>query len=128
MPNPARLLLAAAALATACQQSTTAPRLVLTETAGDVDQVKLAWSRPDQGDFSAFVIEASPTIGPHWQLRLTPKPGLFAQVFSRIELQGERHVETVVLDERNGDRSTIRFRDLAEAPALSADEVVRLAQ
>ncbi len=77
---------------------------------------------------SAFVIEASPTIGPHWQLRLTPKPGLFAQVFSRIELQGERHVETVVLDERNGDRSTIRFRDLAEAPALSADEVVRLAQ
>lgn len=75
----------------------------------------------------AFTIEVLRADGPRWQLRLLPRPGAFAQVFSAIELEGDRHVERLVLAETNGDRSDIRFSDLALAPALSPEERVCLA-
>lgn len=77
---------------------------------------------------SGFAIAGEVAEGGRWYLRLTPKPGLFAQAFTRIDLEGGRYVDVVTLDERNGDRSSIRFSAFAEAPALDADEVARLAQ
>ena len=59
---------------------------------------------------------------------LTLSPGLFAQAFTRIELEGARQVERVQLFEANGDGTVIAFRELGTGPELSADEAARLAQ
>jgi hypothetical protein len=61
-----------------------------------------------------------------WRLQLTPKPGPLAQAFTRITLEGDRYVRSVLIEERNGDRTQLRFTGLRDAPAqLSADEARR---
>lgn len=75
-----------------------------------------------------FTIAAQLLAAERWRLQLQPKPGLFAQAFTRIELEGARHVERVQLFEANGDRTGIAFRELAQGAQLSADEAARLAQ
>ncbi|QNM95946.1 outer membrane lipoprotein carrier protein LolA [Chitinimonas koreensis] len=61
-----------------------------------------------------------------WTLQLAPLEPNLAKVFRRIELNGDRYVRQVKLEEANGDASLIRFDGLAEAPAASADEAQRL--
>jgi len=75
-----------------------------------------------------FTIAAEWLDDERWRLRLQPKPGLFAQAFTRIELEGARQVERVQLFEANGDGTVIAFRELGTGPELSADEAARLAQ
>lgn len=75
-----------------------------------------------------FTIAAELLDDERWRLQLLPKPGLFAQAFTRVGLEGTRQVERVQLAEANGDRTTITFRELADAPELSTDEAARLAQ
>ncbi|HOV95696.1 MAG TPA: outer membrane lipoprotein carrier protein LolA [Thermomonas sp.] len=61
-----------------------------------------------------------------WTLLLTPKPGALAQAFAQITLEGDRYVRSVLIEERNGDRTRLQFTALAESPAqLSADEARR---
>ncbi len=62
-----------------------------------------------------------------WRLQLSPRAGVFAQVFSTIELEGDRHVAHVVLAEANGDRSDIRFSAMTTSPAMDAKERADLA-
>ncbi|MCM5682690.1 outer membrane lipoprotein carrier protein LolA [Schlegelella sp. S2-27] len=57
-----------------------------------------------------------------WRLVLTPvEPGLAAQ-FSRLGLDGDRHVRTVRIEEASGDVSVIRLSDLQPAAVLTRDE------
>ncbi len=53
-----------------------------------------------------------------WTLELVPKPGGLQKVFRRIELQGNRQVRRVQLEEVSGDRTTIRFLNLRETPGV----------
>ncbi len=61
-----------------------------------------------------------------WELALKPRqPGL-AKLLSGVNLQGDRHVRRIVLDEANGDRTEIVFSDQRDTPpALTADEAAR---
>lgn len=63
-----------------------------------------------------------------WQLRLTPTDAGLARVFRRVELRGDRYVREARLEETNGDSSLIRFSQLSQAPAATADEARRLAE
>jgi len=60
-----------------------------------------------------------------WTLRLQPRDAALQRVFAGIELDGDTYVREVRIAETGGDRSTIRFLDLAETPAASADEAAR---
>ncbi len=64
----------------------------------------------------------------HWRLQLKPKSGVLAQAFTAIALTGAVHVEQVILDERNGDRSEINFSALVPAMTLTADEARQLGE
>jgi hypothetical protein len=82
------------------------------------------------GDVQALTarFNAQPTLLPagSWRLLLTPKPGALAQAFSQITLEGDRYVRTVLIEERNGDRTHLQFSGLSETPAqLSSDEAHR---
>jgi outer membrane lipoprotein-sorting protein len=63
-----------------------------------------------------------------WKLALTPKGEPLNRVFNAIGLQGAAYVESVSLDESNGDATRITFSQLAQEPALSDAEAQRLAQ
>lgn len=61
-----------------------------------------------------------------WTLTLVPKQAAFAKILTRVELGGDQYVRRVVLDEANGDRTTIRFHGQVVEPAkLSTDEAAR---
>jgi hypothetical protein len=55
-----------------------------------------------------------------WRLDLVPRESALKRAFARLELEGGRHVDAVRLDERSGDRTTLRFLDLRDAPATLA--------
>lgn len=57
-----------------------------------------------------------------WRLTLTPKPGPAQQLMRQIQLQGSRHVDRILIDEANGDVTTIALRNATEGAAPSADE------
>ena len=61
-----------------------------------------------------------------WELALKPRqPGL-AKLLSGVDLQGDRHVRRIVLEEANGDRTEIVFSDQRDAPpTLTAEEAAR---
>lgn len=63
-----------------------------------------------------------------WRLTLLPLENGLARVFVRVELEGGRYVRQVRLFESNGDHSTIRFEQLAETPAVTAEEAQRLGE
>ncbi len=82
------------------------------------------------GDVQALTarFNSQPVLLPagSWRLLLTPKPGALAQAFSQITLKGDRYVRTVLIEERNGDRTRLQFSGLSETPAqLSSDEAHR---
>ncbi len=61
-----------------------------------------------------------------WALSLTPKQAAFAKILAHVELSGDQYVRRVVLDEANGDRTTIVFRgQLVEPAKLTAEEAAR---
>lgn len=80
-----------------------------------------------QGDVAAlrehFAVAGSIDAA-HWRLDLTPL-GQLGEAIARIQLTGSTHVESVVIDERNGDASRIDFSALRAADALSAAEISR---
>ncbi|MDO4231120.1 MAG: outer membrane lipoprotein carrier protein LolA [Lautropia sp.] len=47
-----------------------------------------------------------------WKLQLDPSSVLMKKIFRRIDIDGDTHVRTVVLDEVQGDRVDMRFHAL----------------
>ncbi|CAG0961311.1 hypothetical protein MTYP_00744 [Methylophilaceae bacterium] len=58
-----------------------------------------------------------------WAIQLTPKQAQLKQFLTQLKLQGSRFVETIDIDENNGDRTTIRFTDSQAATTLSLEEL-----
>lgn len=57
-----------------------------------------------------------------WTLGLVPKAGGLAEVFERIDLEGDAYVRKVRIGERGGDVTTIHFDALSDTPATLADD------
>jgi outer membrane lipoprotein-sorting protein len=73
-----------------------------------------------------FAIEETLLADGGWTLGLVPRPGVMSTLYRRIDLQGDRFVRRVALEDSNGDRTDIRFVELRDAPAeLSAEEAKR---
>ncbi len=79
-----------------------------------------------RGDLSAlsdrFATEGTLLSGMRWTMRLQPKDAAMQQMFSRIDLEGDRFVRQVQMTEANGDSVVIRFTRLTGAAQLSPDE------
>ncbi|MFC4160465.1 LolA family protein [Chitinimonas lacunae] len=84
------------------------------------------------GDMAAlqrrFRVEGELVGNSGWKLLLTPLDAQLARLLRRVELEGDRYVRRVRLEESNGDASLIRFEQLAEAPPATPDEARRLGQ
>ncbi|MDR2215703.1 MAG: outer membrane lipoprotein carrier protein LolA [Nevskiaceae bacterium] len=61
-----------------------------------------------------------------WELSLRPKDAGLRDRFLAIDLSGGPHVETVVLREKSGDVTTVRFSNQAEDSDLSEAEAQQL--
>nr|WP_295787229.1 outer membrane lipoprotein carrier protein LolA [Rhodoferax sp.] len=58
-----------------------------------------------------------------WSLVLVPKQAAFAKILARVELGGDSYVRRIVMDEANGDKTTISFHGQRPDPAkLTAEE------
>ena len=88
--------------------------LLLALVAGDLDALA-----------PQFELEGALGDDGAWTLHLTPRPGPLQRVFTGIDLAGDAHVREVRIAEAGGDTSTIRFADLAEAPAADVAELAR---
>lgn len=88
--------------------------LLLALVAGDLDALA-----------PQFELEGALGDDGTWTLHLTPRPGPLQRVFTGIDLAGDAHVREVRIAEAAGDRSTIRFAGLAEAPSADATELAR---
>jgi hypothetical protein len=91
-----------------------------------VNQLLFALLAADLGALSQRfnIAGQAPDSGP-WQLTLTPRDAGLAAWLQKVELQGERQVQTVQWQEASGDASQIRFSSQAGAAALSAEEAKR---
>jgi len=75
----------------------------------------------------AFDVQASVQGEKGWRAALKPKAAALAQLFSRIELDGDRQLRRLVMTEAQGDVTTLRFDEQAREPAApSADEAKQL--
>lgn len=63
-----------------------------------------------------------------WRLALTPTDAGLSRVFRRVQLQGDRFVREVRLEEARGDSSVIQFSNLTQTPPLGDKEAERLAK
>ncbi|QBK05256.1 outer membrane lipoprotein carrier protein LolA [Hylemonella gracilis] len=72
-----------------------------------------------------FHIEGQAGGASDWRLVLTPRDAALAQWLARVELQGERYVNSVTLTEARGDESVIRFSAQSTAAQLSPAESAR---
>jgi hypothetical protein len=75
----------------------------------------------------AFEVQASLQGNKAWRASLKPKAAALAQLFSRIELEGDRQVRRIVMTEAQGDVTTLRFDEQPIEPAPpTADEARQL--
>ena len=73
-----------------------------------------------------FIVQVELQPKNAWRMSLVPRSAALANAFSRIELQGDRYVRDVTIQEANGDRTHLVFSALGETPArLSSDEAAR---
>ncbi len=72
-----------------------------------------------------FRIDGELLEGQGWRLVLTPVDAMLAGQFTRLGLEGDRHVRQVQLDERSGDRTVIRFASLHAAQEPTREEEAR---
>jgi outer membrane lipoprotein-sorting protein len=78
-------------------------------------------------DFDAlsqdFTMVATDGNGAPWQLRLTPKTAALGSVFRQALVTGDATVQSVRLEDANGDVTEIELRDVQYDPkGLTADE------
>ncbi len=79
----------------------------------DVDELKRHFE---------FTRVTPPDAAGHWEASLRPRDAMVRKVVDRIELGGGRVVETLTLNEVNGDSSVIRFKNVVEDRPLSKEE------
>jgi hypothetical protein len=72
-----------------------------------------------------FRIEGQLSGAEGWRLALVPRDAALGQWLSRIELDGDRFVRAVRLQEAQGDTSTITLSAHAVAAVLSPDDAAR---
>jgi len=91
-----------------------------------VNQLLFALLAADLGALAQrfHIAGQAPDNGP-WQLTLTPRDAGLAAWLQKVELQGERQVQTVQWQEASGDASQIRFSGQTGAAALSVEEAKR---
>jgi hypothetical protein len=58
-----------------------------------------------------------------WSVRLEPRPREMARVLKEIRLAGGRHLDSIEVEERSGNQTTIRMRQITVAQALDAAEL-----
>ena len=58
-----------------------------------------------------------------WNVALTPKSSLFKKLFVRVDAQGQRYVDRIVIREKANNSTTIRFSQQTTQPqTLTAEE------
>ncbi|MDY6450105.1 LolA family protein [Acinetobacter faecalis] len=58
-----------------------------------------------------------------WNVSLTPKSGLFKKLFVKVDAQGQRYVDQIVIQEQANNSTTIRFsQQTAQPQTLTAAE------
>ena len=68
------------------------------------------------------IVSASYTPS-QWNVTLTPKSSLFKKLFVRVDAQGQRYVDRIVLQEKGNNSTTIRFSQQTTQPQnLTAEE------
>ena len=71
-------------------------------------------------NFNVVSAQYSPTA---WSVALTPKSNLFKKLFDRVDAQGQRYVDRIVIQEKAGNSTTIRFSQQTSQPqTLTAAE------
>ena len=73
----------------------------------------------------AFEVQASLQGDKAWRAALKPKAAALAQLFSRIELEGDRQLRRIVMTEAQGDITTLRFDEQPREPAAPSAEEAR---
>ena len=63
-----------------------------------------------------------------WRLILTPKASPLDKLFDSITLQGSEYLGSIVIDDKQGDRTRIEFSEHNSDPNLSDEERQRLAR
>ncbi len=57
-----------------------------------------------------------------WQLGLTPKAAPLNKIFNRIDLQGDRFLNRITLDDKQGDKTEIKLSNTRTEPAQLSDQ------
>ncbi len=57
-----------------------------------------------------------------WQLILTPRSAPLNKLFSSIRLQGQTYIDTIILDDSQGDRTEIVFHHQHHQPGILSDD------
>ncbi|MBK0090433.1 outer membrane lipoprotein carrier protein LolA [Erwinia sp. S59] len=57
-----------------------------------------------------------------WQLSLTPKAAPLNKIFNRIDLQGAAFLNSITLDDKQGDKTAITLSDTRTEPKQLTDE------
>ncbi|WP_407925930.1 LolA family protein [Acinetobacter portensis] len=71
-------------------------------------------------NFNVVSASYSPT---KWNVSLTPKSGLFKKLFVKVDAQGQRYVDRIVIQEQANNSTTIRFsQQTAQPQTLTAAE------
>ena len=64
-----------------------------------------------------------------WQVQLTPKNALFKKLFTQVDAQGGQYVNQIVLQEKDGNTTTIRFSQQNSQPMnVQENELFKLAK
>ncbi|MFC3913557.1 outer membrane lipoprotein carrier protein LolA [Pseudaeromonas sharmana] len=61
------------------------------------------------------------TGSPDWQLQLQPRQAPLDQVFSRLVLTGQQHLQALLIVDRQGGETHIRFHDCQTTPTELSD-------
>lgn len=71
-------------------------------------------------NFNVVSAKYTPT---QWNVALTPKSSLFTKLFDRVDAEGQRYVNNLVIQEKGGNSTTIRFSQQTSQPqTLTATE------
>lgn len=65
-----------------------------------------------KGDFNQLETNFETNLecqGEHWKLSLHPKEKMFANLFSRLSIEGETHLSQIVIEEKRGDLTTLQL-------------------
>lgn len=122
-PFPSRILIRNSGAIVNLDQPKTTARKKANKPNAAMSKIMLAMLSGNQAEMAKhFTIQRTESKG-IWTLQLQPKGGM-ARVFSRVEMNGDRYIHKVVMEEKSGDKTELRFSAVSEMPdSLSADEL-----